>query len=88
MANKDDALATEIEQLRNEITRISDEVRVRLHLGAMDLRDAFYAVQHELDHVKRDATQTTRRALVAARQKLHELSNALEGAGPSANKGA
>jgi hypothetical protein len=55
---------------------VRDEIRVRLHLGAMDARDAFLAIEHEVDHLGREITQTSRRTLTQALQQLKQLSAA------------
>jgi hypothetical protein len=41
MTNEDEKLAQEIQEVKAQVQRLRDEVRVRLHLGAMDARDAY-----------------------------------------------
>jgi hypothetical protein len=76
MATNDDAFAKEIESLRKDVTRLRDEIRVKLHLGAMDARDAFAQIEHEVEHAARDASHATKRALERARSQLRVLSDA------------
>jgi hypothetical protein len=76
MANRNDPLAKQIEDIREELQRLRDEVRVRLHLGAMDARDAFAAIEHEVDHAEREVSQATRSTLENARKQRQALSAA------------
>jgi len=76
MATKDDAFAKEIETLQKDVTRLRDEIRVKLHLGAMDARDAFAHIEHDVEHAARDASQTTKHALEKARKQLRVLAEA------------
>jgi len=73
MATTSDALANEIEQIRGDVQRLRDEIKVRLHLGAMDARDAFATLEKEVDHVGREITQATRHSLANARAELKKL---------------
>jgi len=85
MATKDEVFAKEIETLRQDVTRLRDEIRVKLHLGAMDARDAFAHVEHEVEHVARDASKTTRHALEKARKQLRVLAEAFRSPTTPAN---
>lgn len=78
MATKSDKLAKEIEQIRGDVQRLRDEIKVRLHLGAMDARDAFVNIEHDLDHVGREISQATRHSLENARNELKRLSAAFK----------
>jgi hypothetical protein len=83
MATKPDGLKKEIEGLRNEVLKLRDEVHVRLHLGAMDARDAFKQIEREIEHTARDASQATKRVLENARTQLRELRDGLRTPPPS-----
>jgi hypothetical protein len=76
MATKDDVFAKEIETLRKDVTRLRDEIRVKLHLGAMDARDSFAQIEHQVEHAARDASQTTKHALELAHKQLRVLAEA------------
>ena len=76
MATKNDGFAKEIETLRKDVTRLRDEIRVKLHLGAMDARDAFAQIEHDVEHGARDASQAAKSALEKARKQLHVLAEA------------
>jgi len=78
MATKDDKLAKEIEQIRKDAQRLRDDIKVRLHLGAMDARDAFQNIEHELDHVGREITRATRHSLENVRDELKKLAAAFK----------
>ena len=73
MATKDDKLAKEIDHIRNDVQRLRDDIKVRLHLGAMDAREAFTNIEHELDHVGREITKATRHSLENVRDELKKL---------------
>jgi len=79
MANANETLAKEIEQLRDELKQVRDELRVRLHLGAMDARDAFVAVEKEVDQAGREISQATKRTLAQAREQLKVLAGSFAG---------
>ncbi len=73
MATKSDALAKEIERIRGDVQRLRDEIKLRLHLGAMDARDAFATIEKEVDHVGREISHATRHSLENAREELKKL---------------
>jgi hypothetical protein len=76
MATETDALAEEIRKLKGELFALRDEVRVRLHLGAMDAREAFAAVEHDIDRLSSSATQTSQRAWRAVLARLKSIAAA------------
>ena len=76
MATNKDGFAKEIETLRKDVTRLRDEIRVKLHLGAMDARDAFAQIEHDVEHAARDASKTTKHALEKAHEQLRVLAQA------------
>ena len=78
MATKSDKLAKEIEQIRGDVQRLRDEIKLRLHLGAMDARDAFGTIEHDVDHIGREISQATRHSLESARNELKRLSAAFK----------
>jgi hypothetical protein len=48
--------------------------------NAMDARDAFHTLEHELDHLDGDITRASRRALELTQAPLRELSAAFRAA--------
>jgi hypothetical protein len=83
MHTNDDAFAKELETLRKDVTRLRDEIRVRLHLGAMDARDAFVQIEHDVEHAAREASHATKSALEQARNQLRVLADAFRAPPPS-----
>jgi hypothetical protein len=83
MTTKRDPLKWEVDELRREVTRLRDEIRLKLHLGAMDARDAFTQLEHDIEHTARDASQSAQRALEIARARLRELAEAFREPPPS-----
>jgi hypothetical protein len=67
-----DAVRQSIEQLR-------DQVRVRIHLGSMDLRDAFEKLEHEADRLVAQLPPAATRALNDLAVRLRRLAHALDG---------
>lgn len=51
-------LKQDLEETREDLRRLADELRVKLHLAGMDVKDAWHAVQPRLDEFERrlDAT--------------------------------
>jgi hypothetical protein len=76
-ATKRDPLKREVDELRAEVTRLRDEIRVRLHLGAMDARDAFAQLERDIEHTARDASQSAQRARSRSFARLRELAEAI-----------
>jgi hypothetical protein len=56
---------------------LRDEVKVRAHLGRLDLQEAWETLSQELDRISREATEATRESLDAAMSKLREFSQRL-----------
>ena len=73
MSDQGEKLAQEIGKIRQDVEQLRDEVRVRIHLGAMDARDAFATVEHDLKHIGRELTQATREQLVDAPKRLEKV---------------
>lgn len=70
---KQEKLGEEMLKVRDEVKRLRDEIRVKLHLGAMDARDAFAAVEREVDAVGHEVTQASRQVLDTALTKLKAI---------------
>ena len=84
MAKQNDALTKEIDQLRSDLTRLRDQARVRLHLGAMDARTAFADIERRADHVGHEISQTARATLAEVRDELARLLAVLRSAADKA----
>ncbi len=86
MATDTERLSEDMRKVRAEVKRLRDEIRVRLHLGAMDAREAFVAIEHDVDHLGQDVTRTSHEALQGVLSRLKQLSAAFRGEPPSAPK--
>jgi hypothetical protein len=76
MSNESERLSQDFHEVTSDIQRLRDEIRVRLHLGAMDAREAFHALEHEVDHIGVAITRVSQQALKNAQARLKELSAA------------
>lgn len=52
-------LRLELEQRRNDLHRLADEVRVQLHLGGMEAKDAWQRLQPKVEDFERKAEEVT-----------------------------
>lgn len=66
------ALLRDLEELR-------DEVRVRIHLGGMELRDAFAKIDKEADHLIAQVPPAAERALNEVAVRLRRIAHSLDG---------
>lgn len=60
----------------SQLETLRDEVRVRLHLAGMELRDEWHALEPHLDEVERSAKavgEAARSTLMSALERLHAL---------------
>jgi len=73
MERSNEGLEREIRNIRQDVERLRDEVRVRIHLGAMDAREAFANIEHEMRHLGSEITHATRLRLDEARKQLQKL---------------
>ena len=86
MATDTERLSEDMRKVRAELRKLRDEIRVRLHLGAMDARDAFTAIEQEVDHIGQTVTQSSHRALQGMLARLKELSSAFREEPPKPSK--
>ena len=82
MDGSNEALKHDIDELRQNVERLRDEVRVRLHLGAMDTREAFANIEHDMRHLGAELTHVMRERLADARTKLQKLRDGFEATKP------
>ena len=76
MPNDTEQLSQDISHVKQNINQLRDEIRVRLHLGALDARDAFHALEHEIDRIGVGISRVSEQALKNAQARLQELSAA------------
>lgn len=61
-----------------ELERLRDDLRVRIHLGGMELRDAFTKLEHEADRLLSAKAPATAHALHDLVVRLRRLAHQLE----------
>ena len=71
----------DVDALRQSLSQLRDEVRVRIHLGGMELRDAFEKIEHEADHLAAQVPPAATRALDDLAVRLRRIAHALDGKG-------
>lgn len=80
LTGADKAVArNDVDALRQSLSQLRDEVRVRIHLGGMDLRDAFEKIEHEADHLAARVPPAATRALNDLAARLRRIAHALDG---------
>lgn len=69
MADEDklkDEIRRQIEAILTELQTIRDEIRVRIHLGGMDLKDTWKDVEARIEELERQRPEATQKARDAA----------------------
>ena len=80
LPGNDKAVAkNDLETLRRSLEQLRDEVRVRIHLGGMELREAFDKIEHEADHLAAQVQPAATRALNDLGVRLRRIAHALDG---------
>lgn len=74
-----DKVVNDVDALRKSLVQLRDEVRVRIHLGGMELREAFDKIEHEADHLAAQVPAATTRALNDLAVRLRRIAHALDG---------
>jgi hypothetical protein len=77
MTVKEDATKA-LENMRDELVELRDVVRLKLHLGGMDLRDRFEAIEPDVRAFERRAEQATEDVGKELREGFVHLKRALE----------
>ena len=65
--------------LKRSLEELRDEIRVRIHLGGMDLRDTFEKLEREADHLVAQVPPAATRALNEVAAKFRRVAHALDG---------
>jgi len=71
---KNDTAATQ-----RTLQELRDQIRVRIHLGGMELRDAFEKIEREADHLAAQAQPVATRTLNEIAVRLRRIAHALDG---------
>jgi hypothetical protein len=73
-----DDLKQDIEQVK----RLRDEIRLKLHLAGMDARDAWHELNAEADRISREAGSASRAAVKTLIERMRAFSEELRGEQP------
>lgn len=65
--------------LVQSLAQLRDEIRVRIHLGGMELRETFDKLEHEADHLAAQVPPAATRALNDIAVRLRRVARALDG---------
>lgn len=68
----------QLETMRDDLTQLRDEIRVKLHLASMDLRDELEELEPRIDAFERRAEKATEAAGEELRESWAHLRKALE----------
>ncbi len=68
-----------VNEVLNELERITDEIRVKIHLGGMDAKDAWKKLEPKLEDAKAHANTATD----ASKKALNEIAKAFRDFGAS-----
>jgi hypothetical protein len=74
-----DEAREEASAARQKLAQLRDEVRVRIHLGGMELRDAFDQIEREADHLVRKAEPVAAHVINRLAVRMRGIAQALEG---------
>jgi hypothetical protein len=74
MENKKDTA-----NLKRSLEQLRDQIRVRIHLGGMDLRDTFENLEREADRLVAQVPPAATRALNDVAVRLRRVAHALDG---------
>jgi hypothetical protein len=70
---------TEAKAARRDLERLRDEVRKRIHLAGMELRDQFEEIEREAEHLANRVEPVAAHALNQLAVRLRRLAHALDG---------
>ena len=68
-----ETLRTSMQRGLDELTELKDEIRVKLHLGGMDAKDAWAALEPELERQLADGEALLKDATDISRRAVHDL---------------
>lgn len=69
----------EIRELVNDLTRMRDEVRVRLHLAGMEAKQRYDEIEEEIFEAEQRAKRATEETANELKERLRDLRTRLEG---------
>jgi hypothetical protein len=80
MTEEESQLQRDIEKIKADVERVRDELRLHLHLGAMDVRDTYRELESEADRIGSAVTQASKHAWRSLLVRLQTLTRAVEDA--------
>jgi len=84
MSNTTNELKNELKKSLGLMRTLRDEVRVKLHLGGMDIKEQWKKLEPHLDEVEKkaeDLTEASRVAVSEAVKRLQKVRSSLTGRG-------
>ncbi len=69
----------ELDHLVEELTRMRDELRLKLHLAGMDVKKGYEKIEPEIFSAEQKVKRATEETAHEVKAKLHELRTKLEG---------
>jgi hypothetical protein len=70
---------SEAAEARRDLAALRDDLRVRIHLGGMELRDAFDKLEREADRLAAKVPPAATRVLRELAVRLRRIAHALDG---------
>jgi hypothetical protein len=78
MTPEDLQLERDIQKIKADVERVRDELRLHLHLGAMDMRDAYRELESEAERIGTAVSQASKHAWRSLLVRLQTMAEALE----------
>jgi hypothetical protein len=79
MATLKDKTKQEIEHLVGELTRVRDQMRLKLHLASMDVKKRYEAIDDEIFDLSQRAERATEETAEEVKERLRHTRERLEG---------
>ncbi len=75
----DNQLQRDFDKTKAQVQALTDQIRVRLHLAGMDVKDAFHDLEKQAEKIGRSASKTAKTALQDIAGKLQKLADGIDG---------
>ncbi len=79
MATMKEKTKAEVEHLVGELTRMRDQLRVRIHLASMEIKERYSKIDEEIFEAEQKAKRATEETAKELKERLRELRTRLEG---------
>ena len=70
---------SEVEHLVDELTRMRDQMRVKLHLASMEIKERYSKIDEEIFEAEQKAKRATEETAHEIKARLRDLRTRLEG---------